>query len=103
MARAVESHAGPGSAGTAYCAPPWPSPARPGVEALSMRKLTEDLGVVLMVIYKHVASKGSMTNALILSGKCGRSPPRAPMHKHNGQQLARWTITGAANHGRPGR
>jgi AcrR family transcriptional regulator len=36
-----------------------------GIEALSMRKLAEDLGVVPMALYKHVASKEELLDGMI--------------------------------------
>ena len=36
-----------------------------GIESLSMRKLAEDLGVVPMALYKHVASKEELLDGMI--------------------------------------
>src|SRR5438132_11791316 len=36
-----------------------------GIEALSMRKLAEELGVVPMALYKHVASKEELLDGMI--------------------------------------
>jgi AcrR family transcriptional regulator len=36
-----------------------------GIEALSMRKLAEELGVVPMALYKHVASKEELLDGMV--------------------------------------
>ncbi len=36
-----------------------------GIESLSMRKLAEDLGVVPMALYKHVANKEELLDGMI--------------------------------------
>ena len=36
-----------------------------GIEALSMRKLAEELGVVPMALYKHVASKEELLDSMV--------------------------------------
>src|SRR5712692_10274403 len=38
---------------------------RTGIESLSMRKLAEELGVVPMALYKHVANKEQLLDGMI--------------------------------------
>src|SRR4029450_111820 len=41
---------------------------REGVESLSMRRLAQELGVVPMALYKHVASKDEMLDGMVDAG-----------------------------------
>ena len=44
------------SAGSGYCALPWPG-RRSGIDALTMRRLGQELGVEAMSLYNHVTNK----------------------------------------------
>ncbi len=48
-----------------------------GLEALSMRRLAQRLGVVPMALYKHVAGKGELLDGMVdvLVGDIGTPPP----------------------------
>src|SRR5438132_14401255 len=48
-----------------------------GIEALSMRKLAEELGVVPMALYKHVANKEGLRDGMI-DVVVGEIDPPAP-------------------------
>ncbi|MEU9143957.1 TetR/AcrR family transcriptional regulator [Streptomyces sp. NPDC048349] len=46
-----------------------------GIEALSMRKLAQELGVVPMALYKHVANKEQLLNGMVDVVVGGIDPP----------------------------
>ena len=48
-----------------------------GLESLSMRRLAEELGVVPMAIYKHVANKDELLDGMV-AGLIGEIDPPAP-------------------------
>ncbi|HEY9267795.1 MAG TPA: TetR family transcriptional regulator, partial [Mycobacterium sp.] len=48
-----------------------------GFESLSMRRLAEELGVVPMAIYKHVANKDELLDGMVAS-LIGEIDPPAP-------------------------
>ena len=46
-----------------------------GIEALSMRKLAQELGVVPMALYKHVANKEELLDGIVDTVVCDIDPP----------------------------
>jgi AcrR family transcriptional regulator len=48
-----------------------------GIEALSMRRLAEELGVVPMALYKHVANKEQLLDGMVEEIVAEIDPPRA--------------------------
>jgi AcrR family transcriptional regulator len=51
---------------------------RGGIDALSMRKLGQELGVVAMALYRHVRNKDDLLDGLVeaIVGQIGRPQPR---------------------------
>lgn len=65
-----------------------------GVEALSMRKLSAELGVGTMSLYRYVPTKHELLNLMldhVLASQLGRTEPGAPWRE---------TLTAMAEHGR---
>ena len=48
-----------------------------GIEALSMRRLAQELGVVPMALYKHVANKEELLDGMV-DAIVGEIDPRGP-------------------------
>ena len=75
-----------------------------GIEALSMRKLAEELGVVPMALYKHVASKEELLDGMIVIVIGEVDPPAggAGGRARSGSGSCRPGGRSAATPGRPG-
>ncbi|HSO92035.1 MAG TPA: TetR/AcrR family transcriptional regulator C-terminal domain-containing protein [Arthrobacter sp.] len=63
-----------------------------GLESLSMRRLAEDLGVVPMAIYKHVANKDELLDGMVAS-LIGEIDPPAP--DQDWKIAVRWRVLSA--------
>ena len=75
-----------------------------GIEALSMRKLAEELGVVPMALYKHVAGKEELLDGMvdIVIGEVGPPAGGAAGRARSGSGSSRPGARCSATPGRPG-